>query len=58
MNLVSTHTPFKENDMLDKINVLKVVGAPAWKFAQNCTHNQLGAVVIANFIVMIVLAIH
>jgi hypothetical protein len=44
--------------MLDKINVLKVVGGPAWKFAQNCTHNQLGAVVIANFIVMIVLAIH
>lgn len=44
--------------MLQKLNVLKMVGAPAWKFAQNCSHNQLGAVVIANFILMIALAIY
>ena len=44
--------------MLEKINVLKMVGAPAWKFVQNCSHNQLGAVVIGIAAVMILLAIY
>ena len=43
--------------MLDKLNVLKMVGAPAWKFVQNCSHNQLGAVVIGIAAVIVLLAI-
>ena len=39
------------------MNPFKKIGAPCWKFVQNCTHEQLGITVSCIVVLMIILAV-